>query len=432
MKKFKNIFTLFILVLFNSCSKNNETPITTLLENLVITTINPSTGPKNTTVTITGTGFSTLANDNAVTLNGKVCPVVNSTTNQLTITIPPSAGSGKIKVVVRDANAESNIFEFIVTTTVTTFAGSTEGDQDGLGAAAKFNNLKSLTLDNQGNLIVADDTKIRKVSLTGLVTTIAGSANGAEEGTALSVLLGNVKGIVMSPTGTMFFSDDLNQKMKTINSSGFVSTYAGAGNFTGFLDGNRPNAKFNNPSGLAIDGNGNLYVADRSNDRIRKISGNNVTTFAGNGNSTYEDGQGISASFTIPEDLTIDSSGNLYVADFNRIRKITPNGFVSTLAGSGNFSGFADGPGNTAIFGRIRHIVVDAQNNLFVTDNNRIRKISSTGIVTTIAGNSSADFVDGNATTARFDALRGIIVDASGNLYVADGGNFKIRKITFD
>jgi uncharacterized protein (TIGR03437 family) len=432
MKKFKNIFTLFILVLFNSCSKNNETPITTLLENLVITTINPSTGPKNTTVTITGTGFSTLANDNAVTLNGKVCPVVNSTTNQLTITIPPSAGSGKIKVVVRDANAESNIFEFIVTTTVTTFAGSTEGDQDGLGAAAKFNNLKSLTLDNQGNLIVADDTKIRKVSLTGLVTTIAGSANGAEEGTALSVLLGNVKGIVMSPTGTMFFSDDLNQKMKTINSSGFVSTYAGAGNFTGFLDGNRPNAKFNNPSGLAIDGNGNLYVADRSNDRIRKISGNNVTTFAGNGNSTYEDGQGISASFTIPEDLTIDSSGNLYVADFNRIRKITPNGFVSTLAGSGNFSGFADGPGNTAIFGRVRHIVVDAQNNLFVTDNNRIRKISSTGIVTTIAGNSSADFVDGNATTARFDALRGIIVDASGNLYVADGGNFKIRKITFD
>lgn len=442
MKNLKTIFTIFILVLIAACSKDSDetstpaestetlTPITSVLS---VTNINPAKGTKNTSVTITGTGFSTTTTNNTVTINGKTCPVVNSTSTQLVITIPPKAGSGKIKVGVAAANVESSDFEFLESIIVTTIAGSTRGFADGQGANAQFSFLQGIILDGQGNLLVADDDRIRKVSLTnGAVTTIAGSTfGGFANGQGILADFSGVNDIAKNAAGTMFVTDDFNNKVRAISSSGLVSTFAGS--TSGFLDGNLASAKFSGLAGIVIDGSGNIFIADRGNHRIRKISGNNVTTFAGSGTLGSTNGQGVNASFTLPKGLTIDSAGNLFVTDGigKRIRKITPTGLVSTIAGSST-QGFLDGQGVAARFNLASGITIDSQNNLFVADEIKIRKISPTGLVTTIAGTGAAGFVDGNAITTQFSGLQGIAIDAQGNLYVADAGNNKIRKITFD
>lgn len=442
MKNLKTIITLFILVLIAACSKDSdETSIpdestetsTSISAVLAITNINPAKGTKNTSVTITGTGFSTTTTNNTVTINGKTCPVVNSTSTQLIITIPPKAGSGKIKVGVAAANVESNDFEFLESIIVTTIAGSTQGFNDGLGAAAQFSELQGLILDGQGNLLVADDNRIRKVSLSnGAVTTVAGSTfGGFTDGQGISANFSLVNGIAMNAAGTLFVTDDFNNKVRAISNTGLVSTFAGS--TRGFLDGSLSSAQFSGLSGIVIDASGNKYVADRNNHRIRKITGNNVTTLAGSGSLGSTNGQGIVASFSLPTGLTIDTSGNLYVTDGvgKRIRKITPTGLVTTFAGSST-QGFLDGQGVSARFNLATGIGIDSQNNLFVSDEIKIRKISPTGLVTTIAGTGTSGYVDGNAITTQFAALEGIAIDAQGNIYVADAGNFKIRKITFD
>ena len=167
-----------------------------------------------------------------------------------------------------------------------------------------------------------------------------------------------------------------------------------AGSSYGYLDGPGFLAQFNDPSGICIDSQGNIFITDTDNNRIRKIepSGNhNVTTIAGSGVEGYADGTGTNAVFAAPDDICIDSQGNLYVTDFwnYKIRKITPAGVVTTFAGT--TSGFADGAANIAKFSYLEGICIDVQGNLFVADggNNRIRKITPTGIVSTVAGSTS-------------------------------------------
>lgn len=441
MKHLKILFAIFFLVLITSCSSDDGEPATdtsTEIETptssvLAVTSISPNRGSKNTQVTITGTGFSTTASNNFVTLNGKVCPVLNSTATQINITIPPDAESGNLKIVVGNSNVESKNFEFLLSITVTTIAGSTSGFNDGQGATAQFSFLQGIILDGKGNLLVADGDRIRKVSLNnGVVTTVAGSTfGGFADGQGILADFSGVNGIAINAAGTMFVTDDFNNKIRTISNNGLVSTFAGSSR--GFLDGSLSSAKFSGISGIVIDASGNKFVADRNNHVIRKITGNNVTTFAGSGTLGSANGQGTVASFALPKGLTIDSSGNLFITDGvgKRIRKITPTGMVSTFAGSST-QGFLDGQGVSARFNLATGIVVDSQNNLYVADDIKIRKISPTGLVTTIAGTGSAGFVDGNATTSQFSGLEGIAIDAQGNLYVADEGNFKIRKITFD
>lgn len=213
-----------------------------------------------------------------------------------------------------------------------------------------------------------------------------------------------------------------------------VSTLAGSGNY-GYSNGTGIGASFHSPSGLAIDDSGNVYVADRYNNRIRKITSNGVvTTFAGSGNPAFSDGIGTNASFNEPIGIAIDNSGNLFVADRNnnRIRKITSAGVVTTVAGSGNGT-FQNGTGAAASFNLPSGIAVANNGDLFVADNQRIRKITSTGLVTTVAGDGVIGFADGAAASARFTEPNGIAVDLTGNVFVADGGDFgnaRIRKIT--
>jgi sugar lactone lactonase YvrE len=197
---------------------------------------------------------------------------------------------------------------------------------------------------------------------------------------------------------------------------------------------------FNCPVGVAIDGTGNVYVADMYNNRIKKITPNGaVSTLAGGGSQDYADGTGTAAKFNWPCDLTVDATGNVYVADnYNYcIRKITPSGVVTTFAGS-NVSGYADGTGTTAKFGCVIGISLDAAGNLYVADVGTteggtivgIRKITPTGVVSTLAGSTSSGYADGTGTVAKFNSPEGIAVDAAGNVYVADRGNHCIRKIT--
>jgi sugar lactone lactonase YvrE len=249
-------------------------------------------------------------------------------------------------------------------------------------------------------------------------------------------------GVTVTINGTIFFADKGNNRIKKI-SAGTVSTIAGAAG-TGVTDAAGTSARFSSPSDVTTDGAGNLYVADLSNNRIRKIviATNAVTTFAGNtGNPAsslgYADGSGTAAKFSAPSGLTYDAStGNIYVADQGNhaIRKITPAGVVSKFAGTGS-AGSVDATGTSASFSSPAAVATDAAGNIYVADkgNHKIRKITPAGVVTTFAGNGTAGSVDGISTVAQFNAPNGITVDQSGNVYVSDGGTAtsnKIRRIT--
>lgn len=212
-----------------------------------------------------------------------------------------------------------------------------------------------------------------------------------------------------------------------------VDTFAGDG-FDGFADGVGPAARFNLPWGVACDELGNLYVADSANHRIRKITPDGtVSTLAGDGVSGYLDGEALEARFSYPRDLAIDRNGALYVADNgnNRIRKISAQGMVTTLSGDG-VRGFYDGPRVYARYSLPNGIVVDAAGHCYVTDttNYRIRKISPGGTASTFAGDGVAGYADAPGTEARFSSPRGLAIDAHGNLYLVECGNSRVRKIS--
>lgn len=212
-----------------------------------------------------------------------------------------------------------------------------------------------------------------------------------------------------------------------------VSTFAGTG-FIGSTDGSTETATFTGPTGVAIDVFGNVFVADKGNHIIRKITAAGVvTTFAGSGTQGATDGPASTATFNQPYGIAVDTFGNLYVADYsnNKVRKITPTGIVSTLAGSGLY-GSVDGTATVAAFRGPTGVAVDASGNVYVTDlhNFKIRKITVAGVVSTLAGNGTNASVDGPVATASFSQPQGITVDVSGNVYVADGVGYKIRKIS--
>eukprot|EP00937_MAST-01D_sp_MAST-1D-sp2_P007871 g7871.t1 len=319
---------------------------------------------------------------------------------------------------------------------VSTLAGSGSGDfADGHGTSAHFNNPVGVAVDGEGNIIVADynNHRIRKITPSGDVTTVAGSGSSSfADGHGTSAHFNLPRGVAVDGEGNIIVADYNNHRIRKITPSGDVTTVAGSGS-SSFADGHGTSAHFNLPVGVAVDGDGNIIVADQTNHRIRKITPRgDVTTVAGSGSSSFADGHGTSAHFNNPVGVAVDGEGNIIVADYNnhRIRKITPSGDVTTVAGSGS-SSFADGHGTSAHFNLPRGVAVDGEGNIIVADynNHRIRKITPSGDVTTVAGSGSSSFADGHGTSAHFNNPVGVAVDGEGNIIVADY-NHRIRKIT--
>ncbi|MFC1226693.1 DUF6443 domain-containing protein [Pedobacter sp. BG31] len=296
-----------------------------------------------------------------------------------------------------------------------------------------LNNPLGTANDGQGNVYVADagNQRVLKITATGGVSTLAGSGSqGSADGTGTAASFRHPSALTSDAAGNVYVSDQQNHRIRKITPGGVVSTLAGSGS-AGYADGNGTSASFNSPIGLALDGQGNLYVADYSNHRIRKIelSTGNVSTYAGNGAAGFADGTASSASFRNPMGLCADGQGNLYVADRlnHAVRKIAANGTVSTLAGNG-IAGYADGTGNAASFNQVNGVALAGDGNLYVADlqNNMIRKVSLQGVVSTFAGSTSAGTVNGTGSAIRFSSPYGL--SARGNsLYVAQNGSYAVR-----
>ncbi len=297
---------------------------------------------------------------------------------------------------VGDANADT-IQKISFTGQVTLVAGTsgTAGSADGIGAAARFNQPGGLTLLANGTLLVADtaNATIRSITSNGTVTTIAGSASkrGNLDATGSAAMFSSPTSLGSDASGVLFVADAMNDTIRKISSGGVVTTFAGTAGVTGNLDATGATARFNLPSSLAVDAGGIVYVADTTNNTVRKITpGGVVTTLAGlPGVSGTQDGVGGGAFFNHPQGLAVDGAGNIYLADTGNstIRKITPAGVVTTLAGLAGIAGLTDGTGNNAFFNQPQALSVDATGNLYVADtgNATIRKVTSSGVVTTLA-----------------------------------------------
>ena len=428
------------IVLISSCKKD-DTPVTPDPAPTV-TSISPTSGPKNTVVTITGTNFGTNLATLKVYFNNVQATVQTATSTTITAVVPNAAGSGVVKVEKTPAvTVNGPAFTYLVPgATLTVAGGATAGFADGTGTAALFGNPSGITKDASGNLYIADrnNNRIRKITPDGVVTTFAGSGSGGAivNGTGTAAGFYTPYGITSDAAGNLYVGEYSNQAVRKISPAAVVTTLAGNGT-AGNQNGTGTAATFNQPVGLAGDASGNVFIADYINHLIRKITpAGVVTTFAGSGIAALTDGTGTAAAFNGPIALAFDAGGNLIVADYlnHAVRKITPAGVVTTIAGNGT-AGYADATGAAARFNRPAGLVVDASNNIFICDaqNHRIRKITSAGVVTTLAGSGNAAFADGTGTAAEFNYPIGLCADfANSTLYIADIFNNRIRKLIID
>lgn len=275
------------------------------------------------------------------------------------------------------------------------------------------------------------------------VVTFAGIGEaGYKDGKLSDAMFNGPFGMCIDNDGSLYAADIGNNCIRKIDSDGNVLTFAGSID-SGYVDGAKDEALFYQPTGICADNNGNFYIADFMNQYIRKIdSQGNVTTLAGNGEPGYKEGIGSEAQFNYPRGIVVDSKGNLYVGDSwnHRIRKISPAGVVTTFAGFNEEVGvesrgiLKDGLGAEARFGTPCGLAIDKDDNIYVADalNHAARKIDTQGSVTTIAGNGTAGYKDGNSNEALLNTPTEICVTSDGTVYIADTYSNRIRKVTPD
>jgi sugar lactone lactonase YvrE len=327
---------------------------------------------------------------------------------------------------------------------VTTLAGwpGSSGREDGTGRAARFAFPGGIKVVPNGNLYVSDaeNDTVREVTPGGVVTTIAGVAGttGSADGPASTATFNGVGGVAPDAFGNIYVADSGNYTIRKIASSGgslTVSTLAGVAGTQGEVNGTGTQAQFYDPENIAVDSLGNVYVADGKGNTVRMVTpAGVVTTLAGSGRAGFADGTGLSAQFNDPTGIAVDVFGNVYVADNlnNAVRKVTQAGVVTTIAGQTTAAGSTDGVGSAATFNGPAGLGVDSFGNLYVADSNTnlVRKVDPTGSVTTVAGSPGvAENVDGVGSTARFDLPSDVAIDSTGIVYVADALNSTVRRL---
>jgi sugar lactone lactonase YvrE len=374
--------------------------------------------------------------------------LVSATNAGLAFTAVSTDEAGVYSVVVSNslgAVVSSNVVLTVIPVyQFTTIAGQPSGDgnADGTGSAARFYGPVSVAVDSARIVYVADsgNDTIRKIALDGVVTTLAGLAGwetqGSADGAGSAARFNGPSGVAVDSAGNVFVADTENHTIRKVTPDGVVTTLAGLAGSLGRTDGKGSAARFYQPSGVAVDNTGNVFVADTYNQTIRKVTPDGVvTTLAGLGgwdNRGSADGTGSAARFNGPFGVAVDSADNAYVADSlnNTIRKITPGGVVTTLAGLAGNQGSADGTGSEARFYNPSGVAVDSVGNVFVADiyNRTIRKVTPGGVVTTLAGQVGRQGgQDGTGSGARFFGPAGIAVDAQGQLWVVDNDENVIR-----
>jgi hypothetical protein len=344
--------------------------------------------------------------------------------------------------------ASSRLGGFAQSNIITTYAGTgTAGfsGDGGAATAARLWNPIGVAIDAADNLYISDSNnhRIRKITAAGVISTVAG--NGASSGAlgdgglATTVPLGSLYGVAVDAAGNLYFAELNNNRVRKVNTAGVISTVAGNGT-QGFSGDGGPAtaAQFYYPFGVVVDAAGNLYISDINNNRVRKVNTSGViSTVAGNGSQSLSgDGAPATAAGMVgPSGLAMDAAGNLYIAEMGgRIRKVTKEGVISTVAGNGT-AGFGGdgGVASAAQLNQPRGVAVDSVGNLYLADwgNNRIRKVTKEGVISTVAGNGTAGFGGdgGVATAAQLNQPWGVAVGSGNSLYIVDFGNSRIRKL---
>lgn len=392
-----------------------------------------------------------LANYNSAT--GIVSMVVERLepiiTGQPADQVVTNGGTATFSIVLTGTGPFTNQWSFNGTPMpqlISTVAGNgTTGYSSDGGAAtnASLYSPRGVAVDKAGNVFIADSSnyRVRKVDTNGIITTVAGrgtSGFSGDGGAATSAAM-YPYAVAVDQAGNLFIADYGNYRIRKVDTNGIISTVAGNGAYGYSGDGGAAtNAAMNSPIGIAVDRGGNLYIADASS-RIRKVGASGIiTTFAGNTNLGFsgDGGAATNAALNAPYGVTVDNIGNVFIADYvnNRIRKVNTNGVISTVAGNGYYGISGDGGAATnAWLNNPFAVTVDNAGNLFIADqsNNRVRMVNANGIITTVAGNGSTIHSgDGNtAVNSSVSNPNGLAVDIAGNLLIAEQGNNRIRKM---
>ncbi len=335
----------------------------------------------------------------------------------------------------------------LVAGSINTVAGNGSpgyGGDGGPATAALLNSPYAVRVDSSGNYYIADSQNncIREVSTSGTITTIAGTGSAGfsgDGGAATSAQLNFPTGVALDSLGNLYIADAYNQRVRKV-SGGIITTVAGIGPPAGYGgDGGLATAaQFSFPWGVACDSSGNFYIADAGNNRIREVSGGIINFVAGNGSSVFSGDGGLAtlAGINYPTGVAFDSSGNMYIAENlgNRIRMVSA-GIIHTVAGSllGTAGYGGDGGAATAaVLNNPADVALDSSGNLYIADkyNQRIRKVSG-GIITTVAGTGTGGYSGdgGAAVSAQLNFPAGVALDSANHLYISDGGNNVIRLV---